>query len=77
MNIEKLDDTWEYPYTVRFDKHVSIVQWKEMYVWAEETFGIPARPESKGQQKWTAQWAGIRFKNLEHAQWFILRWTGD
>lgn len=47
-----------------------------MYQWCEETFGNPATTGSTPtSEAWIRHYSGMRFKEKEHLDWFILRWA--
>jgi len=76
MIIEK--PGYVFTYSIQFDwlyPHLG-----EIYEWCEDTFGEAfnnsVHQAVHNPAKWTKQRGGVRFTKLEHAEWFVLRWSG-
>lgn len=80
MTIEEIPNT-EFKYKISFaNPDLVFKDWEEMYDWCAITFGKgfdnSVHQSVYNPAKWTKQWFGVRFRNLEHAQWFVLRFSG-
>ena len=73
----------DYPYKIHWKTTISYIEWNELRKWCIDTFGEPAKdedcmidPTKEHNNRWLSYYtADIAFKNLEDAQWYIMRWT--
>ena len=68
--------TSKWPYAIEFGLDIDIDVIEEMYQWCREQYGHQYYITDKEHDSfWLKSWDGVRFKQKEHRDWFILRWS--